>query len=146
VRWPGHIAPGTTSAVPVIGSDIFATLCAIVGIPLPSDRTIDGANALPAFEGRPVDRRKPLYWRTHNAPESCRVAMRTGDWKIVADEALTRFELYNLAADPHEATDLAGSEPDKLAELTRTLKALDAEIMAEGPGWWKDETPAQRAR
>jgi arylsulfatase A len=142
VRWPGHVAPGTESAVPVIGSDVFTTLCAIVGIPLPMDRTIDGANMLPALEGRPVARSKPLYWRTHIAPPTCRAALRIGDWKVVADEELTRFELYNIADDPHETTDLATKRPEKLSELKRALIAMDAEVKAEGPDWWKFEAKA----
>jgi arylsulfatase A len=146
VRWPGHITPGTVSSVPVVGTDLFTTICDIVDIPLPNDRTIDGANIRPAFEGRPVERKKPLYWRTHCAPPTCRVAVRIGDWKIVADEKLTRFELYNLAADPHETTDRASTDPERFAELKRVLLAMDAEVMAEGPDWWKHETEAQRAR
>src|SRR5262249_46728369 len=53
VRWPRHILAGTTSDVPVIGTDIFATVCAIVEVPLPPDRTIDGADIRPAFAGQP---------------------------------------------------------------------------------------------
>ena len=98
----GRSGRASVSDVPVIGTDIFTTVCAIVGIPLPSDRTIDGADMRPAFEGKPIQRSRPLYWRTHIAAPSCRAALRIGDWKIVADEDLTRFELYNLAADPHE--------------------------------------------
>jgi arylsulfatase A-like enzyme len=146
VRWPDHIIPGTVSSVPVVGTDLFTTICDIVDIPLPGDRTIDGANIRPAFEGRPVERRKPLYWRTHNAPPECRVALRIGDWKIVADEKLTRFELYNIAADTQETTDRASTDPERFAELKRALLAMDAEVMAEGPDWWKHETEAQRAR
>jgi arylsulfatase A len=139
VRWPGHIRPGAVSAVPVIGSDIFATACTIAGIPLPADRTIDGASMLPAFEGKPIARSRPLYWRTHNASPSCRAALRIGDWKIVSDEDLTRFELFNLADDPQETTDLAARRPDKLAELKEALIRMDAEVKAEGPDWWKRE-------
>ncbi len=139
VRWPGHIRPGTVSNVPVIGTDIFSTVCAIAGVPVPSDRTIDGADIRPAFEGRPVTRARPLYWRTHIAAPSCRAALRIGDWKIVADEDLTRFELYNLAADPRETTDLAAKEPTMFARLKQALVRMDAEVKAEGPDWWKRE-------
>ena len=50
-RWPGHIEAGTVSETPVIGSDIFTTILDIVGIYLPSDRTIDGVSMIPAFSG-----------------------------------------------------------------------------------------------
>jgi len=139
VRWPGHIGPETVSGVPVIGTDIFTTVCAIAGVPVPSDRTIDGADIRPAFEGRPVTRARPLYWRTHIASPSCRAALRIGDWKIVADEDLIRFELYNLAADPHETTDLAAKEPATFTRLKQALLRMDAEVKAEGPDWWRRE-------
>ena len=83
-RWPGHIKPGTVSDVPVIGTDIFATVLDITGIPLPKDRTIDGVSMLPAFEGKPVERKVPLFWRTHVSPPEDRVALRIGDWKVPA--------------------------------------------------------------
>src|SRR5438105_15797377 len=86
VRWPGRIRPGLVSDVPVIGTDIFTTVCAIVGIPVPSDRTIDGADMRSAFVAKPIPRSKPLYWRTHIAAPSCRAPLRTGDCKLVADE------------------------------------------------------------
>ncbi len=135
VRWPGHIEAGTTSATPVIGSDLFATICEITGAPLPQDRTIDGVSMLPAFAGNALTRPVPLYWRTHIASPSCRVAMRMGDWKIVANEDLTRFELYNLSEDWREQTDLAAEHPERLAEMKAMLITLDGEIKAEGPEW-----------
>ena len=137
----GRVTSGRArlSDVPVIGTDIFTTVCAIVGIPVPSDRTIDGADMRPAFEGKPIPRSRPLYWRTHIAAPSCRAALRIGDWKIVADEDLTRFELYNLASDPHETSDLSAKNPEMLAKLKEALIRMDAEVKAEGPDWWKRE-------
>jgi arylsulfatase A-like enzyme len=123
----------------VIGSDIFTTVSAIVGIALPMDRTIDGADIRPAFDNKPVVRAKPLYWRTHIAQSTCRAALRIGDWKIVADEDLTRFELYNLAADPGETNDLKDKDPATFTRLRDALTRMDAEVKAEGPDWWKRE-------
>ena len=54
IRWPGRIKAGSVSDTPVIGSDIFTTICKIVDIPLPGDRTIDGASLLPLFDGKPI--------------------------------------------------------------------------------------------
>ena len=88
-RWPGHIEPGTISDVPVIGTDIFATVLDITGIPLPDDRTIDGVSMVPAFAGQPVERKMPLFWRTHVSPPGDRVALRIGDWKLVGNDTLT---------------------------------------------------------
>ncbi|HEY8505602.1 MAG TPA: hypothetical protein VIL46_13540, partial [Gemmataceae bacterium] len=105
---------------------------------------IDGASMLPAFEGKPVERKKPLYWRTHISSPSCRVALRIGDWKIVANEDLTRFELYNLKEDEKETTDLKEKHPEKFAEMKRALVEMNAEVLAEGPDWWKKEPEGKR--
>ncbi len=139
IRWPGKITPATTSDTPVIGSDLFATVCELAKIPVPADRVIDGGTLLPLFSGaKEVIRQRPLYWRCNIAIQMPKTAMRIGDWKIVANEPLTRFELYHLGRDPHEQNNLADREPEKFAEMREGLKKLNAEIEAEGPDWWKN--------
>ena len=54
------------------------------------------------FVGKPIERTEPLYWRNHLAPAEYRVALRIGDWKVVASDDLTTMELYNIALDPKE--------------------------------------------
>ncbi|MFC7338746.1 sulfatase-like hydrolase/transferase [Haloferula chungangensis] len=140
VRWPGHVNPGTISDVPVIGTDVFTTILDIVGIPLPADRTIDGADMRPGLEGKPIDRKVPLFWRTHVSSPQDRVAMRIGDWKIVGDETLTKFQLYNIADDQQEKNDLAAKMPEKTGEMKDKLIKLWDGIVEEGPNeWWENE-------
>ena len=146
VRWPGHIRAGTVSDVPVIGSDIFSTICDIADLPLPNDRVIDGATLVPVFEGQPMKRIQPLYWRTHISSPDSRVAMRIGDWKIVADESLESFQLFHLKDDPQETNDLAKEHPARFDEMRATLVAYDAEVLADGPDWWKKPQPEDRRR
>ncbi|MEW4561835.1 sulfatase-like hydrolase/transferase [Bremerella sp. JC770] len=139
VRWPGHIKPGTVSEVPVIGSDIFATVLDITGIPLPADRTIDGVSMLPAFEGKPVKRKVPLFWRTHVSQPDSRVALRIGPWKIVGNDTMEEFQLFQIEKDPREENDLAGAMPDKTEEMKKILFEVWADIEEEGPKqWWHD--------
>jgi len=61
--------------------------------------------------------------------------MRQGDWKILADNQMTKFELYNLRQDPAEKQNLAESEPKRLEAMKKALVKLNAEIDAEGPKW-----------
>lgn len=139
-RWPEQIKPGTVSDVPVIGTDIFSTVLGIVGLPLPADRTIDGANMLPALKGKPVDREMPMFWRTHVSPPEDRVAMRIGDWKMVADETLTQFQLFDIQKDWKEKNDLASTMPEKADEMKTILLKHWADIVQEGPSeWWEGE-------
>ena len=83
VRWPGRIQPGTKSDQPVSGVDLLPTLCSITGAKLPADLAIDGANIVPVFSGKPLDRQTPLYWHYHHALSPPKVALRHGDWKIL---------------------------------------------------------------
>jgi arylsulfatase A-like enzyme len=49
-----------------------------------------------------------------------------GDWKlhrITEEEGETRLELYHLAADPLEETDLATHDPDRVESMTAALDA-----------------------
>ena len=161
VRWPGHVPPGSVSDEPICGVDLLPTLCEIAGIPVPSDRAVDGTSILPLIEGRPIQRKTPLYWQFNFARSKPKVAMRIGDWKIVADlttkplkpmadirpehrkalkEAeLTGFELYNLRDDAGETTDLAAREPQRLQEMAAQLRELHSEVRNESPVWpeWK---------
>ena len=101
---------------------------------------------LPAFENKPVNRMKPLYWRTHISSPDSRVAVRIDEWKVVADESLKNFQLFNLKDDPQERTNLANEHPDKYAEMKATLLAHDAEVLGDGPDWWKKKQPESRRR
>ena len=140
-RWPGKIKPGSVSDVPVIGSDVFAPALDIPGLPLPTDRTIDGVSMIPALSGKPVERNVPMFWRTHVSGPNERVAMRIGDWKIVGDETLTKFQLYEVQQDWQEKNDLAGKMPEKTMEMKTKLLELWADIKTEGPhDWWENET------
>jgi len=148
----------------VCGVDFLPTVCALVGIEPPRDRVLDGASFLPVLEGKPIARPAsagPLYWHFNRASGDPKVALRIGDWKILAsldrnpaprsndlteqeerdfkEAALATFALYNLRTDLAEKTDLAASEPAKLAELKAALEKKYREVRAESPTWpgWK---------
>ncbi len=146
VRWPGKIEPGTVSNVPVIGSDIFTTVLNAAGVPLPDDRVIDGEDMTPAFSGKPIKRKIPLFWRTHVSSADSRVAMRIGQWKIVGNDTMTEFQLYRIEKDPKEENDLAAKKPEKLAEMKAKIFEVWKGIEAEGPSeWWTEEKEKPKA-
>jgi arylsulfatase A len=145
MRWPGKVAAGSTSDTPVIGSDIFPTICDIVGMPLPSDRVIDGSSLLPLIAGKPIARKQPLYWRNHLASADSRIALRVGDYKIIGSDDRSKFELYNIAADWQETTNLASTDPERFASLKAQLIAQDQAVLADGPGWWKNDIKRTKA-
>ena len=140
-RWPGKIPAGTTSDTPVIGSDFFPTILAACGVKPPADRVIDGADVLPVLTGqsRSVRRTIPMFWRLDMAPpkERLQMALRDGDYKILAARDLSHLEMYNLKSDPNETSDLRTVEPERFEAMKKRLAALNAEVEAEGPDWWR---------
>jgi len=136
VRRPGRIKAGCVSDEPVNGTDILPTLCEMAGAPVPDDRAIDGMSILPVFRGEKLKRKVPLYWRYDKAlSRPFTVAMRQGDYKILADNKMTRFELYNLRNDIAERDNLAQKQPKRLEDMKKVLMKLHAEIDEEGPKW-----------
>jgi len=65
------------------------------------------------------------------------IAMRQGDWKILAAADFSKAELYDLKSDPAETMDLRVKEPARFEAMMAALKKLNAEIDAEGPDWWR---------
>jgi arylsulfatase A len=142
-RWPGQIPPNTTCDVPVIGSDLFPTVLRLAGVQPPKDRVIDGVDILPVLTGKAtaVERPIPLYWRLDMAPYDLHLALRRGDWKLLASRDFQKCELYNLKNDPKETTNLRDKEPKIFQELREELARINAQVEAEGPDWWKRLSP-----
>jgi arylsulfatase A len=142
-RWPGHIPADSTVETPIIGSDLFPTVLGICGVKPPTDRVIDGVDVLSVLTGRTksVERPLPLYWRLNMAPENLHLALRDGDWKLLASTDFTKVELYNLKTDPRESTDLSDKEPDRLKTMLGRLRELNSQIEKEGPDWWRRLSP-----
>jgi arylsulfatase A-like enzyme len=102
----------------------------------PEDRTIDGVSMLPAFAGKPVERKIQLFWRTHVSPPNDRVALRIGDWKLVGNDTLTESQLYEIQKDWKEENDLSAEMPERTEEMKNILFKLWADIESEGPDQW----------
>ncbi|MEO0817976.1 MAG: sulfatase [Pseudomonadota bacterium] len=121
VKWPGRIAPGTIIDEPVAHIDVMPTLAAAAGAALPDDRVIDGRNMLPLAMGE-VDTIKraddAIFWSS-----GFYKVVRAGDWKLHVNERQDRRWLFNLSADPTEQVNLAGTHPEKLAELEALIEA-----------------------
>jgi arylsulfatase A len=146
IRWPGKTKPGQVCDEPVCNLDVLPTFCEIAGIAPPADRALDGASFLPIFAGKPIARKQPLYWQYDRALGWAKLAMRDGDWKVLADAKQTKFELYNLRQDIGEKQDLAAQEPERLKTMAARLKQIHAQVQAEGPQWPAAKKPAKGER
>ena len=52
----------------------------------------------------------------------CIWAMRRGSWKLVKNSPMGKWELFDLAKDPGETTDLAGTNRRKFRELGAAMR------------------------
>jgi arylsulfatase A-like enzyme len=117
VSWPAGFAGGRTIDTPVTSLDILPTALEAAGVPLPTDRPLDGRSLLPLLTGKTTRHIETFYWS--EGGEAGGFAVRSGDWKLVQQRAQPKVELFNLAQDPAETTDLASAQPAKVAELTK---------------------------
>jgi len=145
VRWPGVTKPGTTSKTPAISVDYFPTICRAAGVSLPAGRTIDGVDLRPVLDGTGKLDRDAIYWhfphyRHRDVPPYS--IIRAGDWKLIKRYDGKRFELFNLADDLSETTDLSDKMPEKVKELDTRLKAFLKDAGAKLPKPNPDYKPA----
>ena len=137
VKWPEQIPVGKYDNL-VSSIDLFPTTLAMAG--LPQNDELDGINLLPfmrqtmSLEERTVF--GEIYYHTSVDLDNPNVNVthkwaRKGDWKIILnvyDDG--KAELYNLADDPMELSNLAD-----LAEHQTIINALRTEIEE----WWPSE-------
>ena len=56
-----------------------------------------------------------------------------GDWKLLEFYEFGDAELYHLATDPGEQTNLAEQEPDRLADLRQQLRQWQQKLQVKMP-------------
>ena len=125
VQWPGRLPAGIDYHKPVSSLDIFPTVFAAAGLPLPQTTSLDGVNILPylsgELDGSPHDL---LYWR-----QGQRRALRKGNLKIVNTGRPDKWELFDLSQDVSEQQDLAKENPETLRLLVDEWEKMDAEMV-----------------
>lgn len=157
IRWPGNTPEGQVSHELINGTDIFPTICNVVGIPLPGDRIIDGENVLPAFLGNTITREKPVVWNApvHEYEFVPPMTLREGDYLLVGffnkkepdqlwmDWIKTAkpqsYALYDLSKDIGQQEDISGLMADKVNELSEKMKEIWSDLQQDSPVWpnWK---------
>ena len=145
VNWPGHIPAGIQIKEPMHTVDWYPTLVKLAGGSLEQEKVVDGKDVWPMLtEGKPSPHDAILCVQT---PE--RAAVRMGDWKLLlnasdkiadampesapelqrgakkrAGAQAERIELYNLAADIGEVTNLAASDTQRVTVMRAKLDEL----------------------
>jgi arylsulfatase A-like enzyme len=133
IRWPGKVPPGESAAL-AHSIDLVPTILHAAGVKPPAD--LPGLNLL---DTEAVAGRDAVFGATftHNAIDIHRPAANleyrwvvAGNWKLLVPHAANvpngAVELYDLAADPTEETNLAARHPQQVEALRKRLDA-----------WWK---------
>ena len=119
-NWPGKLKPHKFTT-PMHCVDWFPTIASLVGYEIATELKVDGISQWAALQDGKADTTARVIYIATPGQRS----LRQGDWKLIAGDK-GKAELYNIAADPYEKTDLAKSEPQKLAELQQLLAAEHA--------------------
>ncbi len=126
MRWPGKIAPGSVIDSPAWAIDLFPTFCGLAGVET-TDLGLDGIDLGPALRSEPaLPEKREFFWELGAHAELERkswAALRSGDWKYLRSPKEGEF-LFNLEADPNEETNLAKTDPERLAELRDRWESL----------------------
>ncbi len=135
-KWPGKIKPGTTSTEVFSLTDMMATFAALFEVELPENNAEDSYNVLPALLGEKMsdNAMRPRVFHSGNGV----FAIQQGDWKLIQgtrgsgsgrdrvqpDSLLLKGQLYNIARDPYEKSDLWDQYPEKVKELNQILEEI----------------------
>jgi arylsulfatase A-like enzyme len=135
VRWPGTIKAGTVLGAPVSSPDFFPTLLEAAGAKPSPGQTLDGTSLVPLLTGGTLPERALFWHYPHygNQGGGPGAAVRRGDWKLIEWQEDSRAELFNLASDPGEQTNLATKEPARLAQLRSELAEWQEQVGAKFP-------------
>ena len=119
--------------------DIYPTLCDLAGIPVPAG--LDARSLAPVIEGRQPKVRDCLF----TAYRNCQRSIRDDRWKLIRYPLIDKTQLFDLQADPHEMTDLAGrpESADKIKELTALLEKTRKEYGDTAPLQVANPKPAE---
>ncbi|HXB73540.1 MAG TPA: sulfatase-like hydrolase/transferase [Candidatus Acidoferrales bacterium] len=126
MSWPGAIPKGQVLHQMGNHVDLLPTICKAAGAAVPSDRTMDGFDALPLAVSGAKSNHDAIFWSSGG-----QLAVRRGNWKLVkngklfdgtpggsqplaGDDALF---LSNLDEDPGESKNLRHRNPAMVDEL-----------------------------
>ncbi len=144
-HWPEGLEPGVASDRIAAHIDVAPTLLEVAGVDPASLADMDGRSLLPLLTREAADwPDRPIVIQTHRGDQPMRYhhfMLRTQNWKLLHASGFGResfegepaFELYDMAEDPLEMNDLAGTYPDTLQRLVAAYDAWFDDVSATRP-------------
>jgi arylsulfatase A-like enzyme len=148
-NWPGKIPAGQRIAHPMHMIDWYPTFVKLAGGTLEGSQPLDGKDVWPMLTEQAPSPHE--YILSAQAPD--KAALRMGDWKLIENRSASAAKvkgkgkgknkgkaakeseplaLYDLAKDPGESTNLAGSEPERLGAMRAKLDELLRDAVPPG--------------
>lgn len=130
------IPQGSICQEPVIGTDLFPTMCELAGLPQSAMDSSDGESLVPLLWQQTSFEREAIYWHYphyimgHTSPCG---AVRKGKWKLIEFFEDEHAELYNLEYDIGESVNLVYRERQKAAELRDLVTDWRRQVGAQMP-------------
>ena len=150
VKWPGVVKPETVNDNYLIIEDFYPTILEMAGVQnYQAVQKIDGQSFVPLLKDttpgqtdhRPLFWHYPNDWGTAGPGIGAFSAVRLGDWKYIYYHLDQRIELFNLKDDIGESVNMAGSEPEKVAELAALLTLHLKQTKAQMPSFKSTGAP-----
>lgn len=127
VRWPGRVPVGRVDESSILNIvDFTPTFTRLAGAKMPDGYKPDGEDIRSALLGKGFKRSMPQYWHYPSTRKA--LALRSGNWKLLTDLKGGAPELYDLASDPSETTNLAADQPHLTGTLQDSLRRWYAEL------------------
>ena len=123
VRWPGKVAPGSRSDVPIMSMDWLPTFVAAGGGRQSAAFPSDGVDIAPALAGGALPERT-LFWRYNHKQQR---AARRGNYKYLKINE-NEF-LFDVVADPLERGNLKNRQPERFAALKAAWEEWNAGML-----------------
>ena len=130
VRWTGRIAAGSISDRVTGFEDWLPTLLELIGARQSTPGGLDGISFAPTLLGQQQEPRSFLY--RESPGYGGQQAVRVGDWKAIRlnlnlgakskVQGTRDVELYNLASDPSETTNVADQNPEVVDKLRSIME------------------------
>jgi arylsulfatase A-like enzyme len=137
VSWPAKFPGEQTIDTPVISLDILPTALDAIGVKPLAEPSLDGKSLLPLLTGQSKTHHDILYWSKGGDGEW---AVRRGDWKLRVVKG--KKELFDLAEDPSETTNLAYEKPKMMRTLNGAYDVWIAQManpITGGSKLWEAE-------
>ncbi|MEL6104647.1 MAG: arylsulfatase [Planctomycetota bacterium] len=127
--WPGTVPAGRVDDQPWAFWDLMPTFVELGDAQTPKGYETDGKSLVSYLKGGAAPKRDYFYWELHLGKPI--QAARWGDWKAVRNGVTKSIEIYDLANDVGETTNIA----DKKPKLVARAEQIFAEAHRPDPNW-----------